>query len=593
MPITAGLACGFGALLLAAVAIVYVVALGVPARNTSDLVRDITGLVMSSLVARIDAHLAPARAQATFLAERIADGTLDTRDEAAFLTFMTATLAASPQTFGILFAADDGVRLNAARTVDGVVAGRFENPSPVIEEAINQARSADGPFWGELIYVEEAGETVVNLRVPVRRDGVYLGMVAVATRITELSDFVFDLSGDLRVIAFILHDRDNVLAHPMLTSEFPGLSESRPLPRIADFSDPVLSAMWKPGWEANREPELLGNGHTADVGNEPYAFVYEEIDGYADKPWLIGYYLSIDDVDEPFLRVVRAAGFGIAVAFVAIIAVFFVGLRISRPIRRLAKEAGHVRDLEFAAATPLPRSLFRETDDAAQAFNAMLEGLRWFESYVPKSLVQRLMRQGKLGMIESELRSLTVLFTDIRGFTPLAETMTANETASFLNHHFDMVAACVEQEGGTVDKYIGDAVMAFWGAPEAQSDHGARACRAALAIREAVGRDNLRRQAKGDQKVCMRIGIHTGDAVVGNIGSKSRINYTLVGDTVNTANRIEQLAKELDMPGDEDVHILISGVTAATLPPDIATKRSFGKHALRGREQHIEILSLT
>ncbi len=506
---------------------------------------------------------------------------------------MTATLAAAPQTFGILVAREDGVRLSAARTADGIITGQFDTPSPEIDEVVRQARTAEGPFWGALVYVEEIGEPVVNLRVPVRRDGAFLGVVAIATRISELSEFVFDPSDDLGAVAFILHDRDHVLAHPFLNSGFPGLSAENPLPRLIGFADPVLGSIWKPGWQDNREPELLGDGHTIDVGDEPYAFVYQEIDGYADKAWLIGYYLRIADVNEPFLRVLRAAGFGIGVAVVAIVAVFFVGRRLSRPIRRLAGAAEHVRELDFAAAKPLPRSLFRETDDAAQAFNAMLEGLRWFESYVPKTLVQRLMRQGKLGAIESELRSLTIMFTDIRGFTSMAETLSANETASFLNHHFDLVAACVEQHGGTVDKYIGDAVMAFWGAPEPQTDHAARACRSALAVREAITRDNAERSSRGAPPVRMRIGIHTGVAVVGNIGSHSRINYTLVGDTVNAANRIEQLAKELALPVDEDVHILISGDTAEPLPPGCATLRSLGRHELRGREQQVEIFALS
>ena len=227
----------------------------------------------------------------------------------------------------------------------------------------------------------------------------------------------------------------------------------------------------------------------------------------------------------------------------------------------------------------------------ARAFNAMIHGMRWFEGYVPKTLVMRLMRQGTLDELKSEFRSLSVLFTDIRGFTPMAENMSAPDTAKFLNQHFDLVAECIEAEDGTVDKYIGDSVMAFWGAPERQADHNARACRAALAIREAIARDNAERAANGRPPVRIRIGIHTGEVVVGNIGSRSRVNYTPVGDPVKTANRLEQMCKEIDLP-DEDVHILISADTAADLPKDGFTLVPMGRHAVRGRERELEIYRL-
>jgi class 3 adenylate cyclase len=121
--------------------------------------------------------------------------------------------------------------------------------------------------------------------------------------------------------------------------------------------------------------------------------------------------------------------------------------------------------------------------------------------------------------------------------------MPAAEIADFLNHHFALVAKCVEAEGGTVDKYIGDSVMAFWGAPEPQPDHTERACRAAIGVSIALKSDNMARKREGKPPVRVRIGVHTGEVVVGNIGAPGRINYTIVGDTVNAASRLEQLCK--------------------------------------------------
>src|SRR5437899_6455746 len=125
------------------------------------------------------------------------------------------------------------------------------------------------------------------------------------------------------------------------------------------------------------------------------------------------------------------------------------------------------------------------------------------------------------------------MFTDIVGFTAACEKLTAREVAEYINHHLALVAACVEQEGGTIDKFIGDAVMAFWGAPGRIENPAASACRAAVAIQRALAADNKSRIAAGQKPVRVRMGIHIGPVVVGDIGAPNRINYTIVGDVVN------------------------------------------------------------
>lgn len=288
-------------------------------------------------------------------------------------------------------------------------------------------------------------------------------------------------------------------------------------------------------------------------------------------------------------RLVWAGAAGLVVLLLSVIAAIIMGRLIARPIRRLAQAANSIGDLEFARVSELPASRIRELDDQARAFNSMVSGLHWFENYVPKTLVRRLLEQGMAGALGSDSRTLTVMFTDIAGFTAVSEGMNADEVASFLNDHFTIVSACVEQEGGTIDKYIGDSVMAFWGAPEYQEDHAARAVRAASAIAAAVGAENERRQARGQSAIQVRIGLHTGEAVVGNIGSPGRINYTIVGDTVNTASRLEQLGK--DLGPDAEVCILASAATISELPED-AAREPMGRQSLRGRGGKIEVWRL-
>src|SRR5690606_30415920 len=147
-------------------------------------------------------------------------------------------------------------------------------------------------------------------------------------------------------------------------------------------------------------------------------------------------------------------------------------------------------------AENVPDSRFRELSDAASAFNSMIAALRWFEAYLPKSLVLRLMHRSDVA-VKSEERELTIMFTDIRAVSTLAEKMRPWEIAELLNRHFNLLAGCIEAEGGTVDKYIGDCIMAFWGAPEEMEDHAARALRAAAAIERGVLEDIHRQRLLG------------------------------------------------------------------------------------------------
>ena len=198
--------------------------------------------------------------------------------------------------------------------------------------------------------------------------------------------------------------------------------------------------------------------------------------------------------------------------------------------------------------------------------------------------------RGNVKKIVSEEREVTVMFTDIYDFTGLAERHSTQELVHFLNEHFTLLAGGVEAEEGTVDKYIGDSMMAFWGAPVDQPDHAERAFRAALEIASKIRTENAQREIEGLDPIRLRIGLHTGPAVVGNIGAPGRVNYTIVGETVNVAQRIESLSKELH-EDTRDAVILISSATIDALGGGLSDF-SVGMHVLRGHYGPIEIFRL-
>ena len=201
----------------------------------------------------------------------------------------------------------------------------------------------------------------------------------------------------------------------------------------------------------------------------------------------------------------------------------------------------------------------------------------------------RLIQKGENREIISEERELTVMFTDIVGFTSKSEGQPAADVAEFLNEHLTILGSCVDAEEGTIDKFIGDALMAFWGAPDHQDDTADRACRAALAMAKEIETDNRIRKSEGKEPVRLRIGIHTGPVVVGNIGAPGRVNYTIVGDTVNATQRLESLGNKVE--SNEDVTILISAVTKSLLKGHYTLSR-LGSFDVKGKEEELEVFRL-
>jgi class 3 adenylate cyclase len=393
---------------------------------------------------------------------------------------------------------------------------------------------------------------------------------------------------------FILRGRDEVLAHPALAGGRRGQSGRQPLPRLSEIGDPVLAALWSP--PVDDAGEILDGasveGRIIAARGEEYVVIYRELAEYGPTPWLVGMYFRRADIDEPTRRLEFAEIFGGVALLLCLVLAVLMGRGLSRPLTRLADAAQAISDLRIERSKPLPRNLFRELDTAARAYNSMVGGLRWFETYVPKALVLRLMREGGSAELHSEERIVTVLFTDIVGFTGIGTRLSAQQLASFLNRHFALLAECIDAEHGTVDKYIGDSVMAFWGAPVAQADHALRACRAALAISRILKSDNERRAAKGLAPVRLRIGIHTGPAIVGNVGAPGRINYTLIGDTVNTAQRLEQYAKTVATGAQGEHVVAVVGDTTAAAVGDAFDLSLIGEVELRGRGEKTAVYRL-
>jgi adenylate cyclase len=181
-----------------------------------------------------------------------------------------------------------------------------------------------------------------------------------------------------------------------------------------------------------------------------------------------------------------------------------------------------------------------------------------------------------------ESRNVTILFSDIRGFTPIAETMAPEEVVSFLNAYFSEMVEPVMEQGGVLDKFIGDGIMAVFGSFGDQPDHARRAVLCGLRMKALLAKINGDRAVHGKPPFDIGIGIHTGEVVVGNIGSKQRLEFTHIGDDVNTAARVQELNKEYHTT------MLVTGATYEALGGAF-TVRSVGEVSLRGKAKPLPI----
>lgn len=254
---------------------------------------------------------------------------------------------------------------------------------------------------------------------------------------------------------------------------------------------------------------------------------------------------------------------------------------LSQPVATLTSDLAKIERFELEEISHRSSGL-QEFNQLSLALTRMAAGLADFAKFIPTDLVRTLLADGVRAAPGGETRQLTVMFADVAGFTKISERM-GTAVIEVISGYLDVVSSTVETNGGTVDKYIGDAVMAFWGAPRLDADQGRNACRTALAAIDAV-RDSGITDDRGEP-LLVRIGLHSGVAVVGNIGSSRRLNYTAIGDTVNLASRLEGVNKVFG------TSILISEETKIAAGDAFVT-REIAEVSVLGRAEPIRVHEL-
>ena len=284
-------------------------------------------------------------------------------------------------------------------------------------------------------------------------------------------------------------------------------------------------------------------------------------------------------------------GISLVALVVAAIIAFWIARGVSRPVLQLAAHTRQVAAGDYTQRLELERS--DELGVLAAAFNQMSVGLAerdrvrdLLDKNVSPEIAARLMRDG--AALGGEEREVTILFADLRGFTTMSEKFPPQELLALLNRYLDRMSAEIERHGGVIDKFIGDAIMALFGAPVAQGDAAERAITAALGMERALAQLNAELVAEGKSPLGIGIGINSARVVAGNIGSHRRLNYSVIGDGVNVASRLQSETRKAEFRA----NIITSAATVAAIRAKQFTLRPLGAVQVKGRAEPVEIFAV-
>lgn len=402
------------------------------------------------------------------------------------------------------------------------------------------------------------------------------GVVGVDLTLTGLSDFLNRVPQARAGVLAVFRDDATILARSSLGEGDPQVDEQTLARRRAQLSMLVRHFAHHPTL-ASAAPVIDGRAWLArrDV---------VELGGGARENVLIA--MPRDVVVGPIEALARTTLFvSLAFMLASVPLIWLVSRRISRPVRALSLASERIGRFDLEDEIPA-RSMITEILQLERAMERMRHSLSIFSLYAPKALVRQLVASETRPALGGTRRDVTVLFMDLENFTAMSSHLEPEEVMRRMSAYFERVTSVLLAHGATIDKYIGDAVMAFWNAPNDTPDHAARACRAALEILEVAQAQTQGWSTPEGAPVRTRIGLSSGPAIIGNVGSSDRLNYTALGSTVNLAARLENLNRDLG------TGILVSEEVVARVDGRFAVKPA-GRVSVKGYDEPVAVFELT
>ncbi|MEF2230077.1 MAG: adenylate/guanylate cyclase domain-containing protein [Pseudodesulfovibrio sp.] len=442
---------------------------------------------------------------------------------------------------------DNGVRVEIWRFLDKdcrTVGSRFENGitfRPTARPWFPLAYDQD-----EVVHTQPypfASSNSLGLTVARRFDGRFPGVFGIDMTLSSISRFLAGQKIGTSGVAFLFNDQGLLLAHPnphlYLKKQAHRKGAGMVPALLSDLDDPIISEISN---RFARNPGETGGIRFAAAGREYVGSITQVPDNY-----LPGSYMAvvapIADFTEDIVRTRNESLlFTVLLLLAALPIIVLLSRSVTSRLQALSREADRIREFDLGE-TPKISSHIKEISHLAYAVEAMKIALRSFGQYVPSSLVAKIVSGELHPRLGGSRKPLTLLFTDIADFTTLSESADPEALMEQVSVYFRKMGTIILSHHGTIDKYIGDAIMAFWNAPTTDEEHVSHACAAALRAAAASNELNRMWRESGKPELYTRLGLHSGNCIVGNVGSSDRMDYTAMGDTVNMASRLEGLNK--------------------------------------------------
>lgn len=528
-------------------------------QNSVSLTRQIIGAISNSVLREVSTDLNPALSSSRVSGKIISNQTINHNDVQHMIDYTRLTLSVLPQAQMVYWGDEQGNFVISRREPDGSLSSevidtrkkpaerryiyRDTNGNVTLVKPITtfdydprkrpwytSAKNVGKTVWSEAYLFYSGAEKTLGITsaTPAYINNQLVGVFGIDVKLESISRFLSKQKISENGVALIINADGKLIAYPGSKTQ---------LKSIHEIEQPWLASAYQNAQHANNAAFSY-----LHQGVRYFAATYA-VPGFERHGWKIYIVIPEDDITGP----VKEANMqtlilcGVLLVF-GLLLISIFAKRIAVPINMLARDVERVKMFNIKTGSMID-SRIKEVFDMSSAIHAMKIGLQSFQKYVPQQLVRKLISSGEAAKLGGRNRNVTLLFSDIDNFTTISENIGDEAIMLQMCEYFDIFDKNIQESSGTVDKFIGDAIMAFWGAPEEDELQVFHACSCALYCQKAISFQNDKWVSENKLALPTRIGIHTGNVVVGNLGSRNRLNYTAIGDTVNITSRLEQLNK--------------------------------------------------
>ena len=386
----------------------------------------------------------------------------------------------------------------------------------------------------------DTGFPIINVRFPVYHNGDFIGVAGATITLNVLTQFLATHRASPHSTTIIANPIDGTIIAASDKQKTVRVADGKlEVARLENINDDDVREAYRLQQQTKQDNFLFPSPRNGQELSASFARFPEDF----GHPWEAIVLTPTDD----FIGQLKATNRQIvaiiaALTAIELVLIYMLARRLSHPIETISRDLKSVEDLSFDHSPQRP-SKVREIAQLQSAAALLRNSLLSFSAFAPVDVVRGLIKSGIPLALGVEQRSLTIFFSDLEDFSTHAEQLTPNDLLKQMSVYFEQVSRAISDEKGTVDKFIGDGIMAFWGAPVTLPNHVLSACAGALRAARRMERANEEWRTEGKPSLRMRIGLNSADVLVGNVGSSERFSYTVMGDGVNVAARLEGMNK--------------------------------------------------